>query len=78
MKAIKEKKLKTGKMDACFISSGYTNWKDATCAFKRREASDAHNAAIAAIATIPKTTKDIGTALSEGYKREVKQIVKCC
>ena len=70
-KAIKEKKVKTGNMDACFISTGYTNWKDATCAFKRHEASDAHKAAIEAIVTIPKTTKDIGTALSEGYKCEV-------
>ena len=31
--AIKEKKVKAGNMDACFISSGYTNWKDVTCTF---------------------------------------------
>ena len=31
-----------------------------------------HKAAIEVIVTIPKTTKDIGTALSEGYKREIK------
>ena len=58
-------------MDACFISTRYTNRKDATCAFKRHKVSDAHKAAIEAIVTIPKMTKDIGTALSEGYKCEV-------
>ena len=39
-------------MDACFISSGYINWKDAICALKRHKASDAHKAAIEAIVTI--------------------------
>ena len=72
-KAIKEKKVKTGNMDACFVSSGFTNWKGATCAFKRHKVSDAHKAAIEAIVTIPKTTKDIGTALCEGYKQEVEK-----
>ena len=38
------------------------------CAFKRHKVSDAHKAAIEAMVTVPKTTKDIGTALSEGYK----------
>ena len=59
-------------MDACFISSGYTNWEDATCAFKRHNASDVHKATIEAIVTIPKTTKDIGAPLPEGYKQEIK------
>ena len=71
-KVIKEKKVKTGNIDACFVSSGFTNWKDATWAFKRHEVSDAHKAAVDAIVTILKITKDIGTALSEGYKREVE------
>ena len=64
--------MKTGNIDACFVFSGFTNWKDATCAFKRHEVSDEHKAAVEAIVTIPKTTKDIGTALSEGYKQEVE------
>ena len=32
MKAIKEKKVTTGNIDECFVSSGFTNWKDATSA----------------------------------------------
>ena len=59
-------------MYACFICSGYTNCKDAMCAFKRHEASDMHKAAIKVIVTIPKTTKDIGAPLPEGYKQEIK------
>ena len=50
-------------MDACFVSSGYTNWNNT-----RHKVSDAQKAVIEAIVTIPKTTKDIGTALSERYK----------
>ena len=43
------------------------------CTFKRHEVSDIHKAAIKAIVTmIPKTAKDIGTALSERHKQEVK------
>ena len=71
-KAIREKKVNTGTIDACFVSSGFTNWKDATYAFKRHEVSNAHKAGIEAIVIIPKTTKDIGTTLFEGYKQEVE------
>ena len=46
IKAIKEKKVKTGNIDAFVVSSGFTNWKDATCAFERHEVSDAHKATI--------------------------------
>ena len=69
MKAIKEKKVTTGNIDESFVSSRFTNWKDATYAFKRHKVSEAHKTAIK---TISKTTKDTGTVLSEGYKREVE------
>ena len=49
-----KKKVTTGNIDECFVSSGFTNWKDATCAFKRHKVSDAHKAAIEAIVTISK------------------------
>ena len=68
MKAIKEKKVTTGNIDEWFVSSRFTNLKDATYTFKSYEVSDAHKAAIKGIVTILKTTKDTGTALSEGYK----------
>ena len=55
-------------MDACFVFSRFTNWKDATCALKRHKVSDAHKATIEVIVTISKTTKDTRTALSERYK----------
>ena len=63
MRAIKEKKVKTENVDACFISSGYINWKDATCAFKRHKSSDAHKAAIEVIVTISmcELTLDLST-----------------
>ena len=65
--------MKTGNTDAYFVLSGYTNWNNATCAFKKHEVSDAHKATIKAIVTIPKTTRTyVGTALSERYKQEFK------
>ena len=70
-KAIKEKKVKTGNINACFVSSRFTNWKDAMCAFERYEVSDAHKATIEVIVTISKTTKDTRTAFSEECKRKV-------
>ena len=68
MKAIKEKKVTTGNIDEWFVSSKFTNLKDPTCVLKSYEVSYAHKAAIEGIVTILKTTKDTGTALSEGYK----------
>ena len=56
-------------MDAAFISTGFTNWKDATSIFIKHEASECHRAAVQAIGVLPMTTKDV-KHLCDEHKEE--------
>lgn len=57
-------------MESTFISSGYTNWKDALVkkrGFAMHEQSNCHKNAVSSIIALPQTTKDIGELLSEKH-----------
>ncbi len=57
------------------VSTGYSNWKDATVAFKKHQESKTHREAVEAIVTLPKTTRDVGELLSDMHKKE-KEIAR--
>lgn len=57
-------------MDATFISTGFTNWKDATSVFRKHEASECHRAAVESIGVLPMTTRDVGELLCDEHKKE--------
>ena len=52
-------------------SKEYSNWKDATVAFKAHENSAYHHEAVYMIITLPATTMHIGTQLSRQYALEM-------
>ena len=60
-KATKEKKLKlNGLTEGTFLSSGYTNWKDATRNFTKHEQCEFHKQ----VAVVLSKTKDVSEMLS--------------
>ena len=59
--------LASTKRDPVFISKGYTNWKDATTAFKTHLASQCHKEAID-VKELPNQTGDIGEKLSREHQ----------
>ena len=66
--ALKQKKMESN-AEPSFISSGYSNWKDATVAFKKHQLSACYHKAVDVI-TIPSTTRDIGEQLSQIHRQE--------
>lgn len=69
-KAMKEKKIRSINVDSTYISSGFTNWKDATSNFKKHEVTESHRAAVEAIIVLPATTRNVGELLSEKHMKE--------
>ena len=67
--ALKQKKMESN-AEPSFISSGYSNWKDVTVAFKKHQLSACHHKAVDVMITIPSTTKDIGEQLSQIHRQE--------
>lgn len=56
----KGKFLKSTQKDQAFIERGFHNWKDATEAFRKHEASSCHQEAILAIVKYPNQIGDVG------------------
>ena len=52
------------------VSKGFSNWKDATKAFRKHAQSNTH---AEAVVTLPKTTADVGESLSAIHKQEKEQ-----
>ena len=52
------------------ISTGFTNWKEATTRFVSHEASRCHKDAVLKMITLPATTHDIGESLSKQHSKE--------
>ncbi len=73
VKAYQEKKLSSGSIDHSFICNGFSNWKDACNKFKAHECSKCHKDSVEKILTLPRTTHDIGEALSSIHKQEKLQ-----
>ena len=57
-------------MENTFISTGFSNWKDATARFTKHEASQCHKEAVLKAITLPATTSDVGEMLSSQLARE--------
>ena len=71
MRASEEGKfLTSSKREPAFISKGFTYWKEATSAFRKRQESDCHRDANEAVVVLPKQTGDIGELLSSGHWKE--------
>lgn len=62
--------MKVHNGEPAFISKGFSNWKDATIAFKKHELSTCHHEAVDVMITIPATTKDVGEQLSQQHCQE--------
>ena len=69
IKAVKEKKNSSSKMDSAFVSSGFTNWKRATDKFKLHENAKSHKESMLRVVTAPKSG-DIGEMLNSGLASE--------
>ena len=55
------------------VSNGFSNWKDATEAFRKHAQSNTDAEAVEAVVTLPKTTADVGESLSAIHKQEKEQ-----
>ena len=52
------------------MSKGFTNWKDATVAFRQHESSKCHKEAQEKLVTLPASSQDIGEMLSSSLAEE--------
>ena len=52
------------------MSTGYSNWKNATLSFKRHESSACHREAVEMVITLPATTSDIAEQLSLQHSKQ--------
>ena len=69
-KAFKQGKVRcTGLTEHSFIISGYVNWKDATRAYNKHEASNFHKQAVNSL----KKRTSVGELLSSQYAKETKE-----
>ena len=66
----KKKFLASTKRDPAFIITGFTYWKEAVTAFKRRMNSACHQETIEALRTLPAQVQDIGELLDASRQRE--------
>ena len=64
-------------MEKTFISTGFSNWKDAIAKFTKHEGSRCHKDAILKTITLPATTKDVSELLSLQLSKERLERRKC-
>ena len=69
-KAEQEGKLRSTAKDLSFISKGFTNWKDATEAFKKHEKCKCDQDANQVMIVLPATKRDIGEACSATHAHQ--------
>ena len=50
-----------------FVSLGFSNWKVATTAFRKHQASECHKEATEALVALPKQVCDVGELLSVAH-----------
>ena len=68
VKAYTDNKLSN--LESTYISSGYTNWKDACSKFPNHESSLCHKDAVLKTITLPATTQDIGESISSQLAKD--------
>ena len=71
--AYKQKKLKVSSADTCFISRGYTNWKDGLTRFRDHCNSHCHRDATIVTVDLPSTTKDIAEQLNNAVANQKQE-----
>ena len=72
MRAEFESKLRTArKKEPAFVIDGNCNWKKALERFREHQTSACHLLAIDSNVTLTKTCADIGSSLSDVYKKQV-------
>ena len=77
VKAYKENKLHSStNLETTYISTGYSNWKDASVRIAAHEASTCHKEAVLKTITLPATTHDIGESLSAQLLSNVKFLAR--
>ena len=64
-------------LEKTFISTGFSNWKDAIAKFTKHEGSHCHKDAILKTITLPATTNDVGELLSSQLAKERLERRKC-
>ena len=69
--------LSTPCLEKTFISTGFSNWKDATAKFAKHEGSRCHKDSVLKTITLPGTTSDVGEMLSSQLAKERLERRKC-
>ncbi len=64
-------------IEKTFISTGFSNWKDAVAKFTKHEGSQCHKESVLKMVTLPATTSDIGELLSSQLATERLQRRQC-
>jgi len=71
MKAVRKKTLITSRCaDKAFISTGFSNWKDAKVAFRNHEQTKCHKEAVHTVVVLPREYEDCGELLSSQHALE--------
>ena len=71
VKAYAENKLFAhGSLETIYISTGYTNWKDACVRFPAHEQTRCHKDTVFKVFTLPATTRDVAESLSSQFAQE--------
>ena len=64
-------------MDLAFLSTGFSNWKDATRKFAQHESSKCHTESVLKMLALPSSTPNIAEALSSQTQKERLDCRKC-
>ena len=64
-------------LEQTFISTRFSNWKDATTKFNKHEASQYHKEAVLKTITLPATTGNVGEMLSSQLAKQHLESRKC-
>ena len=64
-------------MDLAFLSTGFSNWKDATRKFAQHESSKCHTESVLKMLALPSSTPNIVEALSSQMQKERLDRRKC-
>ena len=71
VKAYCQKKIDNiSSLETTYISTGYTNWKDASMKFNNHEESRCHKDVVLKTVTLPASCRDIGETLSSQLAQE--------
>ena len=70
-------RLIAGNIDGAFISTGFSNWKDAIISFRKHECSNCHKEALEKMVTLAATTRDIDEMLSGQHSTVKVQNCTC-